>query len=140
MILRLARAAGSRKLVGGQSDDLRFDAEASDLAAVLSIHLRKTGALFDFSVCGAAELCRAGADQLECLARFVRAYGLAFQAVDDLLDADPEECSLLAVQDEATVRAGVSASLEEARDALAPLGEAGARLFGLAENLARRLP
>ena len=140
VILRLARAAGSRALVGGQSDDLRFDAATSDLAAVRSIHLRKTGALFDFAVCGAAEVSEAQPQHLECLARFSRAFGLAFQAVDDLLDADPDECSLLAVQDEAAIRAGVSASLDEARAALEPFGERGGRLAGLAEGLAVRLP
>ncbi len=140
VILRLARAAGSRALIGGQSDDLRFDPAASDVAAVRSIHVRKTGALFDFAVCGAAELCQAQPEHVECLARFAHAFGLAFQALDDLLDADSEECSLLAVQDENAIRAGVLASLAEARTALEPFGGRGARLAGLAENLAVRLP
>ena len=140
VILRLARAASSRALVGGQSDDLRFDPAACDLAAVRSIHVRKTGALFDFAVCGAAELCQVRSKHLECLGRFVRAFGLAFQAVDDLIDAGSEECSLLAVQDEVAIRAGVLASLEEARAALEPFGGRGGRLAGLAEDLAVRLP
>ena len=46
---RLAEAAGSRALVGGQVDDLAFRPELATAELVRSIHERKTAALFRFS-------------------------------------------------------------------------------------------
>jgi geranylgeranyl pyrophosphate synthase len=140
VVARLAHAAGSRALVGGQSDDLRFDAAAASAADVRSIHRRKTAALFAFAVCGAAEMCGASAAQIEGLERFADAYGLAFQAVDDLLDRDADECSLLAVLDEPAIRSEIGAQTRAAEEALAPFGASARALRGLASTVAGRLP
>ena len=142
VVARLAHAAGSRALVGGQSDDLGFDAARADLAVVRSIHLRKTAALFVFAVTGAGELCGAAAPEVAQLEAFGRCYGLAFQAVDDLLDRDDasDECSLLTVQDEPELRAGIQACVADALAALEPFGARAAALRGLAEQVGGRLP
>lgn len=92
----LARAAGSLALVGGQADDLGFDASRGDAAFVESIHLRKTAALITASIVGGAILGGADADAQGRLRRFGEAVGVAFQIADDLLDAeDDEPCSLV---------------------------------------------
>ncbi len=140
VVARLAHAAGSRALVGGQSDDMGFVGAGASAEAVLSIHRRKTAALFVFAVCGAGELCRASAAQLEDLERFAEAYGLAFQAVDDLLDRDADECSLLAVLDEPAIRSEIGAQTRAAEEALAPFGASARALRGLASTVAGRLP
>ncbi len=49
VLARLAEAAGSRALVGGQVDDLAFRPELATAELVRSIHERKTAALFRFS-------------------------------------------------------------------------------------------
>ena len=135
---RLAAAAGSRELVGGQVDDLALGT-IPDLAAIESIHLRKTAALFRFAVWGAARAV--GSTEAARLEAFARAYGLAFQTVDDLLDGDqPGECSVLRALGPADARRRAERLLDEARTALAPFGDSAAELRGLAEHLAGRLP
>jgi geranylgeranyl pyrophosphate synthase len=92
----LAEAAGSRKLVGGQAEDLRFDEEPSDAERIESIHGRKTAALFAASVVGGARLAGADEEALARLRRFAEAVGVAFQIADDVLDADEDAgCSLV---------------------------------------------
>jgi geranylgeranyl diphosphate synthase type II len=102
--LVLARAAGAEALVGGQADDLAAergwipDMAASPVAEQVQwlerVHRRKTGALF----LAALELggLSAGADagRLAMLASYGRAFGLAFQIADDLLDAEGTEAAL----------------------------------------------
>jgi geranylgeranyl diphosphate synthase type II len=92
----LARAAGSLALVGGQADDLGFDASGGDAAFVESIHRRKTAALIAASIVGGAILGGADAAAQGRLRRFGEAVGVAFQIADDLLDAASDEpCSLV---------------------------------------------
>ena len=102
--LVLARASGAEALVGGQADDLAAergwipDMTASPAAEQVQwlerVHRRKTGALF----LAALELggLSAGADagRLAMLAAYGRAFGLAFQIADDLLDAEGNEAAL----------------------------------------------
>ena len=100
----LARAAGPEALVGGQSDDLAAErgwlgteqtpVEAVDQVAWMErIHGRKTGALFRASL--ALGGLAAGADEttLAALDGYGRAFGLAFQIADDLLDAEGSEAT-----------------------------------------------
>ena len=92
----LAQAAGSLALVGGQADDLGFDASRADAVFVESIHRRKTAALIASSIVGGAVLGGADAAQQGRLRSFGEAVGVAFQIADDLLDAEDEEaCSLV---------------------------------------------
>ncbi len=93
----LARAAGSRELVGGQLDDLAFDAATADAGSVESIHQRKTAALIAASIVGGAILGGASGNETEALRRFGLGVGVAFQIADDLLDAGEDACSLVGV-------------------------------------------
>ncbi len=136
---RLAEAAGSRALVGGQVDDLAFRPERATSELVRSIHERKTAALFRFSAWAPGATAGRPAADLAALDRFGLAYGLAFQLVDDLLDDDPAECSILRVCDEPTARARVAAEVSTARDAAARFGPDGAVLQALASAASVRL-
>ena len=140
VVARLAHVAGSRELVGGQVDDLALDPARAERAQILAIHRRKTAALFGFAVWGAARLCGASAEERAGLAHFAEHTGLAFQAVDDLLDRDREECSLLRVMSEPEVRARIETRIARAIERLEPFGERAEALRGLAESLVGRLP
>ncbi len=140
VVARLGALSGSRGLVGGQVDDLGFLAGAATLESVTSVHRRKTAALFRFAVFGAGALAAAGPAGLEALDRYGTAYGLAYQLVDDLLDEDREECSILAVVDADAARARLEEHLAAAGAALEPFGERAWALRGLAERLPQRLP
>ncbi len=139
-ILAFARAVGSQALVGGQADDLDFDRAGASLESVSEIHRRKTGALFVFATWGAGRLAGAPEPALAALERFGRHYGFAFQLLDDLDDAAPEECSALAVASPERVHAEARRHAELAAAAAEPFGAKGLPLRALAAGLAARLP
>ncbi|HUY36293.1 MAG TPA: farnesyl diphosphate synthase [Pirellulales bacterium] len=101
----LGHAAGAAALVGGQVDDLAAESRAAEwsreqnenieqgqeLAALESIHHRKTGAMFLVSLRLGALTAGAEAEQMSCLEEYGRRLGLAFQIADDLLDVDGDE-------------------------------------------------
>jgi geranylgeranyl diphosphate synthase type II len=98
--LELASGAGAGGMVGGQVLDLAAEGRISDVKKpqnsedLEAIHLRKTGGLFRSSLrlgLYAAQAERVeGVDPLalQSLDRFGRAFGLAFQISDDLLDVE----------------------------------------------------
>ena len=136
VVERLAQTASSRALVGGQADDL---GGAAELAAILSIHERKTAALFGFSVWGAGRLVGAGDAELRALDAFGLHYGRAFQLIDDLRDAPSDECSILRVLPSERVRERALDELAESSRSVAPLGEQARWLSGMSDQLAGRL-
>jgi geranylgeranyl pyrophosphate synthase len=136
----LARAAGSRELVGGQALDLASqDAAALDAAVVEAIHRRKSAALIAASLGLGARL--GGADAT-LHARLVSAgldLGLAFQIADDLLDADADgACSLAHVLGGSLARARAEALLAGALARLADLPARAEPLRELARFAVRR--
>ena len=102
--LVLARAAGADALVGGQADDLAVergwvtDVLAADAAGQVDwmerIHRRKTGALINASLELGGLAAGADAERLGILAAYGRAFGLAFQIADDMLDAEGDEAAV----------------------------------------------
>ena len=127
----LARAIGSQTLIGGEVDDLAFAPSGASLEDITSIHLRKTAPLFSFAVWSggiAGELDAAHLDRLRAMGC---AYGLAFQLIDDLLDADLEECSVLHVLSPEQVRERIRALCMDAARAIEPFGSNGWALAGL---------
>src|SRR6185369_6245684 len=84
----LGEACGTSGLIGGQVLDLESEGRDVDAATLERLHRAKTGALLGACVMGAAEAERAG------LERYARAVGLAFQVVDDVLDATEADAQL----------------------------------------------
>jgi geranylgeranyl diphosphate synthase type II len=87
MIDVLARAAGASGMVGGQAFDIGATGHNITLDALTAMHRAKTGALFAAAVDLGALSAGADASTRAALAQFSAAVGLAFQVVDDLLDA-----------------------------------------------------
>jgi geranylgeranyl pyrophosphate synthase len=99
--LELAEAAGSRRLIGGQIEDLLAERKADATASELEfIHLNKTAAMIEASlVIGGliglgAEEAFAKNGNVAILRRAGRHLGLAFQIVDDILDATSDTATL----------------------------------------------
>ncbi len=82
----LARASGSRELVGGQAFDLEAEGRRVNGEAVRQIHLRKTGALIAASLVLGAIAAGARPARLAKMESLGRRLGLAFQIHDDLLN------------------------------------------------------
>ncbi len=149
----LGEACGTTGLIGGQVMDLESEGRAIGAAELESLHRAKTGALLSACVCGGAILGGAGEDLLGRLERYARAIGLAFQVVDDVLDATEtaERLGKTAGKDEAAHKATYVSihGLERARalalelerqalDAVAPLGERGVLLAAIARLIVER--
>ena len=88
MIRLLATASGSHGMAGGQAIDLANTGQHISLAELELMHQHKTGALIDAAICLGA-MCGGPleAAHLAALKQYARAVGLAFQVVDDILDA-----------------------------------------------------
>ena len=161
--LVLARAAGAEALVGGQSDDLAAERGwvadlsrapvAEQIAWLERVHRRKTGRLFLASLELGGLSAGATDSQLEMLAAYGRAFGLAFQIADDLLDAEGTEASVgkrvgkdagrgkltfPTVVGLANSRAQGEALAEEAVAAVAGLGPSAGELVKLARWIVSR--
>ena len=91
----LADAAGSRRLVGGQMEDLLAEGKADATPAELEfIHLNKTAAMIEASLVMGGLVGRADDTQVANLRQIGRHLGLAFQIVDDILDVTGDSATL----------------------------------------------
>ncbi|MCE9631327.1 MAG: polyprenyl synthetase family protein [Planctomycetia bacterium] len=160
--LVLARAAGAEALVGGQVDDLAAErgwmslrpTTADDQIAWMDrINRRKTGALFLAALELGGLAAAADTAQQAALASFGRAFGIAFQIADDVLDAEGTEAAMGKRVGKDADRgkityptvAGIAAARERARDlaaqavaAVEPLGKPAAELAALARWIVAR--
>lgn len=94
LVEELARAAGPDGLCGGQMLDLDSLGTVSDIPTLNLMYQMKTGALIRAAVRMGA-LCAEPADaDLDALDRYAAAVGLAFQIVDDILDATQDSATL----------------------------------------------
>ena len=84
LVRELALAAGSKLLVGGQTEDM--DGQENDAERIEFILLGKTAAMLSASFAMGAMVGGASAVDVEHFRLAGRASGIAFQLVDDLLD------------------------------------------------------
>lgn len=154
MLALLARAAGSRGMCGGQAVDLASTGRHLELAELEFMHIHKTGALIQAAVLlGALAGGRLAEDTRKRLEHYARCVGLAFQVMDDVLDAETDTSTLGktagkdAAQGKATyltlmsareARAYAGDLVAEALDALAPFGAGGAQLARIARFIVER--
>ena len=92
---KLAQAIGFKGMVAGQMMDLisegRYDKFIPDKKFIIHTQRLKTGALIDFSLQAGGIIGGAKKSELEILSGFGKRIGLAFQIVDDILDATSNE-------------------------------------------------
>ena len=95
MLRLLTQAAGSRGMCGGQAIDLDSVGLSLSLKQLEQMHRLKTGALLRASVLLGAMCGKAlDADETAALDAYALAIGLAFQVVDDVLDATADSATL----------------------------------------------
>ncbi len=153
MVALLAVAAGSRGMAGGQAIDLAAVGQTLSLPELELMHIHKTGALIRASVMLGALCGDLSESDTARLDHFAKCVGLAFQVVDDVLDAEASTATLGktagkdAEQNKPTYvsllgAAGARRLAEELRvdalDALAAFGKGAARLRALADFIVLR--
>lgn len=151
--LELARASGKAGMVGGQMIDIYAEQKDFDLAGVTQLQRLKTGALIRFSAVGGGIVGQASPDEVAALSAYAEDLGLAFQIVDDILDAtgDAEELGKPAGQDaemdKATfikllgmdgAKSKASELVERCKSHLDRFGDAAAPLKGAADFVFER--
>jgi len=92
--LELARASGKAGMVGGQMIDIYAEQKDYDLAGVTELQRLKTGALIRFSAVAGGLVGEGSKDEVAALAAYSEDLGLAFQIVDDILDATSDAAAL----------------------------------------------
>lgn len=142
----LSTAVGSYGMVGGQHVDLESAGRSAvDTETLEYIQTRKTGALFTVAATMGGTLLGASEGDLLVLAGFAGHLGLAYQIVDDILDAegdpgvvgkdvrqDADKASFVTVHGVDAARAASSRLIEEARDSLRSLAGDTGVLDGIA--------
>lgn len=154
MVKILAVASGSRGMAGGQAIDLAAVGKSLSVPELEFMHIHKTGAI----IRAAAQLgvrCGRGLSEsdLSKIDHFAKCVGLAFQVVDDVLDAESNTATLgkTAGKDAKTDKPtyvsaiGVQRSKvfarelrDDAIEALAGFGERAGRLVQLADFIVMR--
>ncbi|MFY9397932.1 MAG: polyprenyl synthetase family protein [Desulfomonilia bacterium] len=115
----MAEACGAKGLVQGEYQDLSAEGAPLSLGDIQDIYYRKTAKLFELCMFAGARIAGGSPGQVDALVGFGTHLGLAFQAIDDILDLTSSE-GLLGkttgkdlLQDKATVVKALG--LEEAR-------------------------
>lgn len=154
MVARLADAAGSRGMVGGQVVDIASAGKHLGLEDLQRLHAHKTGALIlsalRMAACTDAVL---GAEKAAALDAWGHHVGLAFQIQDDVLDVESstdklgktqgkdvaqDKSTYVALLGLAEAKRRAAALFDEARNAIACFGADGAALRRLADHIQQR--
>ena len=153
-IREIATGAGVTGMIAGQVMDLYCEHNrVASTEALEYIQYGKTACMFIHPLRAAAMLCRAGERELEALTAYGRAFGLLFQATDDLLDVvgtvedmgktlgkDAESGKLTCVSAYGIdgTRALVDRLHAEAREAMSVFGERAGFFNGLVDSMVDR--
>lgn len=88
LVTSLAKAAGAGGMVGGQMLDLIAETQTLDIGAITRLQRMKTGDLIACATEMGGLLGKASPQHLSALRNYAHDLGLAFQIIDDLLDAE----------------------------------------------------
>jgi len=150
MVRLLAIACGSRGMAGGQAIDLEATGKQLSQAELEHMHVRKTGALISAAVKLGAMCAGPCAPALE---QYAHRVGLAFQVVDDVLDAEASTATLgktagkdsrqgkptyVSVMGSVRAKAFAEELRQGAHEALAGFGACALRLRQLADFIVLR--
>jgi farnesyl diphosphate synthase len=139
LIARLAQAAGSNGMIGGQMIDMQAPERTFGAEEIVLLQRLKTGQLFEFSCEAGPILGEAGDADRERLRLYARDMGLVFQITDDLLDVtgtaektgktvgkdkDQGKATLVSIHGVDGARAEAEKLARRAADTLAPYGKA----------------
>ena len=153
LITRLAEAAGSNGMIGGQMIDMRAAESRFNAEEVVLLQRLKTGQLFEFACEAGAILGEAGLEHQERLRAYARDMGLVFQITDDLLDVtstaektgkavgkdkDQGKATLVSIIGLAGARAEATKIAARAAAALQPYGKRAGALLALLPFLLAR--
>ncbi|MBI3903074.1 MAG: polyprenyl synthetase family protein [Nitrosomonadales bacterium] len=153
MVKLLAAASGSRGMAGGQAIDTDSLGKQLTLPELEHMHIHKTGALIRAAILLGAHCGTLHEKQMKQLDHYGKCIGLAFQVVDDVLDAEADTATLGktagkdADNDKPTyvTLLGVPAAKQmssdlhrEALEALSGFGDAARRLRELADFIVLR--
>lgn len=94
MGVELYRAAGIQGMIGGQVLDLEAEGREVSLSELVALHRSKTGALIAAAAVIGAIAAGASDAQVGAIRGYGRELGLAFQIVDDVLDATATAAAL----------------------------------------------
>ena len=95
MLHILALASGSRGMAGGQAIDIESIGIPLSRAELEHMHIQKTGALIRAAaLLGAYSADKPKEDKISAVDHFAKSIGLAFQVVDDILDAEADTQTL----------------------------------------------
>ncbi len=154
LVGEMAAAAGSGRLIGGQMEDLLAEKKSAATADELEfIHLNKTAAILTAALVMGGLCGGATEGQLAALRTAGRRLGLAFQIVDDILDATADTATLgktagkdarankltsVRLHGLEAARAHAARETDAALAALRDLPGGAPFLVALSENMARR--
>ena len=150
----IATGTGATGMIAGQAMDLHCEANRiRDERALEYIQRNKTACMFICPLRAAARLCGADRQTMEALTRYGRAFGLLFQATDDLLDVTGDADSMGKIRGRDAERgkltcistygvSGTRALVErlrtEAHDALEPFGDRAGFFADLVDSMLNR--
>jgi geranylgeranyl diphosphate synthase, type II len=86
ILARLADACGVAGLIQGEHEDIMAEGKDVPFDAVQEIHRKKTARLFELSLYAGARVATSDPRVIAALETYGTCLGLAFQAVDDILD------------------------------------------------------
>jgi len=142
---KLATASGScGGMIAGQVFDLDCEGRPVTAEELEAIHRSKTAALFGAAVWIGAFLGEAPESDLAGIQKYCDRIGLAFQVIDDILDAtdgnnrDEGKATYPMLYGLDKSRAIAQTLMKEARQALAPLGSRGTLLLDFCDYLEKR--
>lgn len=154
LIAELAEASGSQRLIGGQQEDIENEGRPIDADTLHYIHKNKTAALLTAALKMGLYFGQPSDAQIELTQSAGHHLGLAFQIVDDILDAtsDPETMGKPVGNDAAANKStyvalhGIEGAHSEAKrhtesavKALETLGGDNQTLLELVRDLATRI-